>query len=238
MCTEVYLYDSETKSLVSASCNPSGARPVGLSSLTAVNGDDESADYRPRDLIANGMLFLKAKTRSPPALVVAVARSTSITTVRFARSRTPRVAMNHFSWTRALTEGTYSSPRRIACCRKTRAGTPRCGMHARMAGSRSPPRRLAARAAKRASPRLRCLPSLWVPGARRSRAQGNMTPAVPAVGPPKKKTAADVKAGRLAKALKQCAKDKRKAKRTKCQKQARGKYGAAKKDQQQPKGAG
>ena len=41
---------------------------------------------------------------------------------------------------------------------------------------------------------------------------------------PKKKTAAEVKAEKLAKALKTCDKDKKKSKRTKCQKQAKQKY--------------
>jgi hypothetical protein len=45
---------------------------------------------------------------------------------------------------------------------------------------------------------------------------------------PKKKTAAEVKAENLAKALKVCHKDKKKSKRQKCEKAARKKYGATK----------
>jgi hypothetical protein len=48
------------------------------------------------------------------------------------------------------------------------------------------------------------------------------------VVPPKPKTATQLKAEKLAKALKVCAKDKKKSKRAKCRKQAKQKYGASK----------
>jgi len=50
----------------------------------------------------------------------------------------------------------------------------------------------------------------------------------PATVPPKPKTAAQIKSERLAKALKVCKKDKKKAKRTRCEKQARKQFGTAK----------
>jgi hypothetical protein len=56
---------------------------------------------------------------------------------------------------------------------------------------------------------------------------GNLAPP-PAVVTPKKKTAAEIRAEQLAKALKQCRKEKKKAKRMSCEKQARKKYGATK----------
>jgi hypothetical protein len=55
---------------------------------------------------------------------------------------------------------------------------------------------------------------------------GNQAPPPPTAV--KVKTAAQLKAEKLAKALKVCAKDKHKSKRAKCQKQARQKYGASK----------
>ena len=56
---------------------------------------------------------------------------------------------------------------------------------------------------------------------------GNISPSPPVVvGKPK--TAAELRAEKLAKALKQCGKDKKKSKRTKCDKSARKKYGASK----------
>jgi hypothetical protein len=50
----------------------------------------------------------------------------------------------------------------------------------------------------------------------------------PATVPPKPKTAAQIKAEHLVKALKSCKKDKKKAKRTRCEKQARKQFGTAK----------
>jgi hypothetical protein len=56
---------------------------------------------------------------------------------------------------------------------------------------------------------------------------GNLAPP-PVTVPPKPKTAAQVKAEKLAKALKACKKYKKKAKRTTCEKQARKQFGTAK----------
>jgi hypothetical protein len=57
---------------------------------------------------------------------------------------------------------------------------------------------------------------------------GNTAPTIAATVTPKKKTAAEIKAEKLTKALKQCKQDKKKAKRTACEKHARKEYGAAK----------
>jgi hypothetical protein len=56
---------------------------------------------------------------------------------------------------------------------------------------------------------------------------GNLKPAA-TTPTPKPKTAAQIKAEKLAKALKSCKGDKKKAKRTKCEKQARKQFGTAK----------
>jgi hypothetical protein len=64
------------------------------------------------------------------------------------------------------------------------------------------------------------------PGSESFTGPGNLIQPVPA--PKKPKTAAQIRAEKLAKALKACRKDKNKAKRTKCEKQARKKYGASK----------
>jgi len=59
---EVYLYDAETGTLACASCNPSGARPLGPASLAhgSYTGNG-SSDYRPRDLLKDGALFFDSK---------------------------------------------------------------------------------------------------------------------------------------------------------------------------------
>ena len=55
---EIYLYDTETGSLVCASCNPTGAAPIGSSSLPSPSGNaSPDAEHRPRDLTENGVLF-------------------------------------------------------------------------------------------------------------------------------------------------------------------------------------
>jgi hypothetical protein len=56
---EIYLYDAETGGLVCASCNPTGARPIGSSSLKAdvYPVYRPQVAYRPRNLIEGGTLF-------------------------------------------------------------------------------------------------------------------------------------------------------------------------------------
>jgi hypothetical protein len=61
-CREVYLYDSETRSIVCASCNPLGAQPVGPSNIPGVvPASQPYADYRPRAFLADGTLFFNSK---------------------------------------------------------------------------------------------------------------------------------------------------------------------------------
>jgi hypothetical protein len=68
-CSEVYLYDAETSALVCASCNPSGARPVGPASLASGNYGGQlhgASNYRPRDLLADGELFFDSSDALVP----------------------------------------------------------------------------------------------------------------------------------------------------------------------------
>lgn len=55
-CHELFVYDAVTGSLVCASCNPSGARPVGPSSFWQVQESYQS-DYSRRNLTEGGVLF-------------------------------------------------------------------------------------------------------------------------------------------------------------------------------------
>jgi hypothetical protein len=70
-------------------------------------------------------------------------------------------------------------------------------------------------------------PSFGAPSSTTFSGAGNLAPP-PATVPPKLKTAAQVKAEKLAKALMACKRDHRKAKRTTCEKQARKQFGTAK----------
>ncbi len=63
-CREVFLYDSETSQLVCASCNPAGSRPVGSASFNRVLTKANN-EYRPRNLLDDGVLFFE----TPDALV-------------------------------------------------------------------------------------------------------------------------------------------------------------------------
>jgi hypothetical protein len=69
-------------------------------------------------------------------------------------------------------------------------------------------------------------PSLLAPGTASFDGEGNLTPGAAAVV--KVKTAAELKAEKLAKALKVCKQDKKKSKLQQCEKAARKKYGPAK----------
>lgn len=64
-CNELYLYDAETKSLACASCNPTGARPVGSSSFRPAPGLT-LAEYRQRDLMESGTLFFDSSDALVP----------------------------------------------------------------------------------------------------------------------------------------------------------------------------
>jgi hypothetical protein len=62
MCREVYLYDAQSESLTCASCNPTGARPAGPSSVPGVVPTYQSFDDdRPRDFLEDGTLIFDSK---------------------------------------------------------------------------------------------------------------------------------------------------------------------------------
>jgi hypothetical protein len=68
-CREVYVYVAQAGSLVCASCDPSGARPVGGATLptSAYTADIGGAsDYRPRSLLADGTLFFNSSDELAP----------------------------------------------------------------------------------------------------------------------------------------------------------------------------
>jgi len=71
-CLEVYLYHApanlatETGTLACASCNPSGARPVGGAALSEGGGGARSGDYRPRALLQDGALFFDSSDALVP----------------------------------------------------------------------------------------------------------------------------------------------------------------------------
>ena len=62
-CREIYIYDAEGGGLLCASCDPTGARPVGPSGLPE---DESFAEYRPRDLLEDGTLFFDSSDTLVP----------------------------------------------------------------------------------------------------------------------------------------------------------------------------
>ena len=62
---EIYLYDAETGGLVCASCNPNGARPVGGSHL-GPRDYQAWAVYRQRNLLEDGTLFFDSSDALVP----------------------------------------------------------------------------------------------------------------------------------------------------------------------------
>jgi hypothetical protein len=229
-CAEVYLYDAASQSLECASCNPSGARPVGPSSLTGVKGNYQSfASYRPRDLLANGALFFNSKD----ALVQhASGRIKNVYEYQngavhaisnvvggfesFFLDASPNGANVFFaSADKLLPEDPGGST--VVWDAREDGGFPVVTL---------PPTCDNADSCKSPeSPQ----PGVFVPPASSTfSGPGNTTPAAPAVVTPKKKTAAELKAEKLAKALKTCRTKKDKQKRQACEKQARTKYGPAK----------
>jgi hypothetical protein len=231
MCKEVYLYQAQTGSLVCASCNPTGARPVGPSSFASHGplGAEASAQYRPRSLLADGALFFDSSDALVPHAsdgrrnvyeyedghVYAISNVAGGGESFFLDASPSGEDVFFGSANKLLPQDTSDNV--VVWDARQDGGFP-------VATAALPC--TTAEACRAASP-----PTPGVFGAPPSATfsgPGNSTPVAPAVVTPKKKTAAELKAEKLAKALKVCAKDKKKSKRAKCQKQAKSKYGASK----------
>ena len=69
-CKEVYLYDATTGATSCASCDPTGARPVGPSGLRISSAElafpPSFGEYRPRNLLEDGTLFFNSSDALVP----------------------------------------------------------------------------------------------------------------------------------------------------------------------------
>jgi hypothetical protein len=225
-CREVYLYDAGTDGLVCASCDPSGAQPVGPSSLTQLATNTE-ADYRPRNLLEDGALFFD----SSDALV---------SDANDGLENVYEYAQGHIYAISDVTGGHESffldaSPSGSDVFFATAddlvpqdTGDNAVVYDARVDGgfpmSASSPS---------CSDESSCKPPPppqpdWSEPATTFSGSGNITPAPARTTTTKKKTPAQIKAEKLAKALKACRKSKVKKKRVACERSARKKYGSAK----------
>jgi hypothetical protein len=222
MCTEVYVYDAEAGRLVCASCDP-GARPVGPSTLSTPSASEKH--YRPRDLLEDGTLFFESKDALVPGAgagrrnvyeyengVVHAISDVSGGYESYFLDASPNGENVFFaSADKLLPEDPGGNT--VVWDARVDGGFPVAA-----------PACTTAEACRNASP-----PTPYVfgpPPSATFSGPGNIAPPPPAVVKPKPKSL--TRAQKLAKALKQCAKDKQKAKRAKCQKQAKQKFGAKK----------
>jgi hypothetical protein len=230
---EVYLYDAESGShppgLVCASCDPSGARPLGPSSLG--NKQKVIGLYRARNLLEDGTLFFDSSDALVPHAsdgrqnvyeyenghVYAISNVAGGGESFFMDASASGDDVFFASADQLLPEDTSGNivvyDAHVDGGFPAQAAAPTCDN----GDSCKPP----------ASPQ----PSVFAPtGSATFNGLGNFPPPPPPTVVKKvtKKTTAELKAEKLAKALKVCAKDKKKAKRAKCQKQAKQKYGAKK----------
>jgi hypothetical protein len=226
LCNEVFLYDAESGGLVCASCDPTGARPVGPSRFRPLP-QQVIGLYRPRNLLDDGVLFFESADAILPGAsdgrknvyefeggrVYAISDVTGGYESFFLDS-SPTGDDVFFATADHLLERQDTGNNLVVFDARVDGGFPVAA-----------PACTTAEACRNASP-----PTPYVFGAPPSATfsgPGNISPPAPNVVKPKPKSL--TRAQKLANALKVCAKDKKKSKRAKCQKQAKSKYGAAKK---------
>jgi hypothetical protein len=228
-CREVYLYDAATHRLVCASCNPSGARPSGPASLRQLPTDDV-AQYRPRNLLADGTLFFD----SWDALVPNATNGRENVYEYQGGHVYPisAVAGGHESF--FLDANPSGSDVFLATAddlvRQDTGGNV-VVYDAREGGGVSVPRSPASCDGESSCVSAPAPQPSWLePGVAFS-GSGNVVPTATSMAVTKMsvaKTRAQLKAEKLAKALKACKKDKAKKRRATCERGARKKYGNAK----------
>ncbi len=229
-CREVFLYEAETHGLVCPSCNSNGPRPIGPSDLSELGSHYAFTEYRARALLTDGRLFFNSSDALVPhssdgrqnvyeyedGHVYAISNVAGGYESFFMDASPSGNDVFLGSADRLLADDTSSNvmvwDARIDGGFPVTAPPPSCAS----GDSCKPPE----------SPQ----PSIYgVPASATFSGTGNLAPAPPAFVPPKPKTAAQVRAQKLAAALRTCRRDKKRAKRIKCEKQARKKYGATKK---------
>ncbi len=230
-CREVYLYDTETETLDCVSCNPSGARPVGPARIPGIKpGSQAFASYRPRDLLASGALFFDSEDALVPHASdgrenvyeyeggeVRAISNVAGGYLSFFLDSSPGGGNVFFaSADRLLPEdrggNTVVWDARVGGGFPVVVSLPPCDN----GDSCKPPE----------SPQ----PAIFgAPASATFSGPGNLAPAPASAVTVKTKTAAVLRAERLAMALRVCEKDKKRATRARCERRARSKGGAAKK---------
>jgi hypothetical protein len=229
-CQEAYLYDAASGRLVCASCNPTGARPVGPANLGEPRGTRPYTSlYRPRVLTDAGTLFFA----SYDALVPGANGLQNV--YEYAGGQVH--ALSDVSGANAsFLLDTSASGGDVFFATAERLVPQKTGgavavFDARVDGGFPAP----AGAPSPCSGGDTCLiPAMPTPpvfgasGTATYSGPGDIAaPDSPTVPAAKRKTAAQVRAGKLATALKQCRKHKIRKKRVACEKQAKRRYRVA-----------
>jgi hypothetical protein len=222
LCTEIYLYNAESASLVCASCH-AGARPVGPATLNT--SPDAFTQHPPRELLADGTLFFDsddvlAQGATPSQENVYEYRDGQVAAISAVSGGYPSYFLdsspsgeNVFigSTDRLLPEdpGGYS----VVWDARVDGGVPVVSAAAPCASVEA------------CEPPAAAPPPVGAPASATFSGPGNLlTSSPPAVVKPKPKSL--TRAQKLANALKSCHKDKKRKKRVSCEKSAHKAYGA------------
>ncbi len=222
-CRELFLYNAETETLACASCNPSGARPIGQASLGR-HREKASTLYRPRNLLEDGTLFFESNDALVPG---ATGAHRNVYEYRAGRVDALSDVAGAYDST-FLDAGASGRDVFIATADRLlnaqETGNNIAVYDARVDGGMLEEAAAApcgstesCRAPERTQPQA--LAPTVLPG------PGSAPSAVPALAP-KRRTETEVRRASLARALHACRRDKHKRKRTACERAARKRYGA------------
>lgn len=229
-CREIYLYDAETEKLECGSCDPSGAQPVGSANFGEFQ--EPSNEYRARNLLEDGSLLFDSSDRLVPDAsngrknvyeyedghVYAISDVTGGYDSTFLDA-SPDGADVFFASADQLLPEQGTGDNIVVYDARIDGGFPMTTPEVACAGEGCKPAQTLQSNTYGAS------------GTATFSGLGNLTPPPP-VGAAAivvmKKTAAQLRAERLAKALKECRRDHSKKKRVACERIARRRHGPAK----------
>ncbi len=227
---EIFLYDATSGQLTCASCNPSGEAPIpGAGALLP--------PFAQRPLADGGRLFFETREALVPADT-----NNQVDVYEYEdgqpaliSSGTGRYPSKFVGASESGGDAFFESSQELVP-RDTEEEL-RVIYDARVGGGfaePSPPPACTTADACRVP--VAPLPAVFgAPASATFSGAGNLAPPSPAVVKPKPKTAAQLKAGKLAKALKTCRKEKSKKRRASCEASAQKKYGVAKPRKKQNK---
>jgi DNA-binding beta-propeller fold protein YncE len=225
---EIFLYEAGAGSPVCASCNPTGARPVGQASFVSDQGKIlGSALYRPRNLLADGTLFFDSSDALVPNAkdgrqnvyeyehghVYAISNVAGGEESFFLDASPSGEDVFFGSTNKLLPQDTGDNV--VVWDARQDGGFP------------VPPAAPSCDNGDSCKPPPSSQPGVFAPtGSATANGLGDFPPPAAVVKPKSKPL---TRAQKLAAALKSCRKDKKKSKRQKCESQARAKYGTGKK---------